>query len=80
MPLDKDIAQIWQCINGLLLHNKLPQTNSLTQYYLILLLKVVNPGGIQLSDLAHCFMRLPSSEALTWAHGLPSKMAYSHSC
>ena len=78
-PWIKTNAQSWHCINKLL-HNKLPQTNSLTQYYLILLLKVVNPGGIQLSDLAHCFMRLPSSEALAWAHGLPSKMAYSHSC
>ena len=29
MPLDKDVAQSWQCINELQLHNKLPQTNSL---------------------------------------------------
>lgn len=56
-----------------------PQTNSLEQYYLILLLKVGNPGVIQLSVLAQGFMRLPSSEALTWAGGFPSKMAYSHS-
>ena len=45
-----------------------------------MLLKVGNPGVIQLSVLAQGFMRLPSSEALTWAGGFPSKMAYSHSC
>ena len=70
----------WQCINELLLHNKLSQTNSLKQYYLLLLLKVGNPGVIQLSVLAQGFMRLSSSEALTWAGGFPCKMAYSHSC
>ena len=70
----------WQFINELLLHNKLSQTNSLKQYYLLLLLKVGNPGVIQLSVLAQGFMRLSSSEALTWAGGFPSKMDYSHSC
>jgi len=72
--------QSWQCVNELLLHNKLSQSNSLKQYYLILLLKVGNPGVIQLSVLAQVFMRFLSSEALTWAGGFPSKMAYSHSC
>ena len=57
----------WQCINELLLHNKLSQTNSLKKYYL-LLLKIGNSGVIQLSVLAQGFMRLSSSEALTWAH------------
>ena len=70
----------WQCINELLLHNKLSQTNSLKQYYLLLLLKVGNPGVIQLSVLAQGFMRLSSSEALTQAGEFPSKMAYSHNC
>ena len=70
----------WQFINELLLHNKLSQTNSLKQYYLLLLLKVGNPGVIQLSVLAQGFMRLSSSEALTQAGEFPSKMAYSHNC
>ena len=74
------MRQSWQCINELLLHNKVSQSNSLKQYYLILLLKVGNPGVIQLRVLAQGFMRLSSSEALTWAGGFPSKMAYSHSC
>ena len=74
------MAQSWQCINELLLHSKLPQTNSLKQYYRILLLKVGNPGVIQLSVLAQGFMRLSSSEALTQAGEFPSKMAYSHNC
>ena len=70
----------WQFINELLLHSKLPQTNSLKQYYCILLLKVGNPGVIQLSVLAQGLMRLSSSEALTQAGEFPSKMAYSHNC
>ena len=74
------MAQSWQCINELLLHSKLPQTNSLKQYYHILLLKVGNPGVIQLSVLAQGFMRLSSSEALTQAGEVPCKMAYSHNC
>ena len=32
----------------------------------MLLLTVENPGVIQLSVLSQGFMRLPSSEALTW--------------
>ena len=73
------MAQSWQCINELVLHNQLAKTSSLKQYYFILLLKVGNPGVIQLSVVAQCLMRLPSSEGLTCAGGFPSKMAYSHS-